>query len=260
VIADIHANLRALEAVLAEIERERPQAVVVAGDVVGGPEPAATLERLMALENAHFVRGNADRGTVEGRAFDPAEPDPGRKASAWDAGRITRAQRDFLAGFGERVGLPVESLGDVLFCHATPRSDEEIITGLTPEADLRPILAGVPPGLVVCGHTHAQYDRTVGEHRIVNAGSVGMPYQAPGGAYWLRLGPGVELRRTDYDRERTAAHLRAIEDYWYADRHADVLLSPPDYEATFERAAAATRSQLGGAALGAVGVVAYDLG
>jgi putative phosphoesterase len=245
VVADVHSNAAALDAVLAEIERERPDALVVAGDVVGGPEPAATLERLMALADVRFVRGNADRGVVEAfderRAFDPAEPDPGRKASAWDAERITRAQRDFLAGFAERVVLEVAGLGAVLVCHATPRSDEEIITSLTPAADLRPILDGVEQELVVCGHTHRQYDRRADGHRIVNAGSVGMPYQAPGGAYWLLLGPDVELRRTDYDRERAAARLRALGDYWYADTHAAVLLEPPDYEATFERMGAAAR-------------------
>jgi putative phosphoesterase len=239
VIADIHAHLGALDAVLAEIERERPEALVVAGDVVGGPEPAATIERLMSLENARFIRGNADRGTVEAfddsRRFDPAEPDPGRKASAWDAERITRAHRDFLASFEETIVLTVAGLGDVLVCHATPRSDEEMVTSLTPDADLRAILAGVEQGLVVCGHTHRQYDRTVDSRRIVNAGSVGMPYQAPGGAFWLMLGRDVQLRRTDYDRERAAAHLRAIDGYWYADQHAAALLAPPDYEETFER-------------------------
>jgi diadenosine tetraphosphatase ApaH/serine/threonine PP2A family protein phosphatase len=214
--------------------------------VVGGPEPAATLDRLMALDGAHFVRGNADRGVVEAfdesRGFDPAEPDPGRKASAWDAERITREQRDFLAGFAERVVLEVAGLGEVLVCHATPRSDEEIITSLTSDADLRGIFRAVEQDLVVCGHTHRQYDRTLDALRIVNAGSVGMPYQAPGGAFWLVLGPGVELRRTDYDRERAAAHLHAIGDYWYAETHAEVLLAPPDYEETFERMAAAARS------------------
>jgi diadenosine tetraphosphatase ApaH/serine/threonine PP2A family protein phosphatase len=112
------------------------------------------------------------------------------------------------------------------------------MTSLTPEADLREMLAGVDQPLVVCGHTHVQFDRTIGRTRIVNAGSVGMPFQAPSAAYWLLLGPEPELRRTDYDVERTAAEIRAS-DYWDAENGASQLLDPPDphqMEELYERA------------------------
>ena len=91
----------------------------------------------------------------------------------------------------------------MLFCHGSPRSDEEIITSATPEARLSRILSAVTQKTVICGHTHVQFDRHLGDVRVVNAGSVGMPYGDPG-VYWVLLGPTVELRRTLYDREQAA--------------------------------------------------------
>jgi predicted phosphodiesterase len=135
---------------------------------------------------------------------------------------MTKEHRDFLASFEDTV-----TVEDVLVCHGSPRSDDETMTSLTPEADVREMLAGVDRRLVVCGHTHVQFDRTVGQTRIVNTGSVGMPLQAPSAAYWLLLGPEPELRRTDYDVERTAAKIRAS-DYWDAENAASQLLDPPD--------------------------------
>jgi putative phosphoesterase len=247
VIADVHGNLVALDAVLTEVEREHPDALVVAGDVVGGPEPAETLERLMGLDSARFVRGNADREVLEafdeGRRFDPEEQDIATKAGAWGAERITRAHRDFLASFADHAVLPVAGVGEVLFCHATPTSDEEIITSLTPESTLRQLLAEIEQRVLVCGHTHVQCDRALGWIRIVNAGSVGMPYQGYRGAFWALLGPDVELRRTDYDYERAAGRIRAG-DYFDATNLAEIVLTPPDPRETeefFERGAAGSR-------------------
>jgi len=237
VIADVHGNAPALDAVLAEVDRESPDLVVLAGDAAGGPWQGAVLDRLMALDRARFVRGNVDRVMVqafdEGWTFDPEEPTPWRKAGGWIAERMTKEHRDFLASFEETLAVD-----DVLVCHGSPRSDDETMTSLTPEADLRELLAGVDRPIVVCGHTHVQYDRTVDQTRIVNTGSVGMPFQAPTAAYWLMLGPEPELRRTDYDVERTAAEIRAS-DYWDAENAANQLLNPPDpheMEELYERA------------------------
>jgi putative phosphoesterase len=190
---DIHGNLSALEAVLAELEAVEPDLVVVGGDSVAGPLPRETLEELLALdERARFVRGNADRA-------------PGEFASA----ALTPEQGDFLAGLPLTVSLDVDGLGPALFCHATPRDDEEIVTSLSPPERLDAMLAGVVEDVVVCGHTHVQYDRLVGDKRIVNAGSVGMPYADEPGAYWALLGPEVELRRTEYDLEAAAERITA---------------------------------------------------
>lgn len=244
VIADIHGNIMALEAVLAELEGGQPDAIVVGGDVVSGPHPVEVLERLMALERAYFVSGNADREVVEafdeGRAFDPDEQDPARKATAWVAQRITRAHRDFLAGFVERVVLPVEGLGEVLFCHGSPGSDEEIMTSLTPERALRRMLAGIEQGLVVCGHTHVQFDRAIDGIRVVNSGSIGMSYQGHRGAYWLALGPDVEFRRSEYDYEGAAERILASDYCGAEDLAHEIILNPPDpheVEEFFEKAA-----------------------
>lgn len=190
---DIHGNLPALEAVLADLESVTPDLVVIGGDAVLGPFPRETLETLLALdERARFVRGNTDRA-LDGFAADALTPE----------------QRDFLAGLPLTASLDVSGLGSVLFCHASPRSDEEIVTRLSPEARVAPMLAGVVEEVVVGGHTHVQYDRRTAGKRLVNAGSVGMPYEDEPGAYWAVLGPDVELRRTEYDLEAAAERIAA---------------------------------------------------
>jgi predicted phosphodiesterase len=211
---DIHANLPALEAVLREVEAAEPDRVVIGGDAATGPMNAETLDALMALgDRALFVRGNADRWTVE--VYDnPAsvsleEEHPGRRAAAWAAAQIGPAQRDFLASFAPTVELDVGGLGRTLFCHGSPRSDDEAVTAVTPEKRLQRLLDGVEAPVVVCGHTHVQFDRRLGERRVVNAGSVGMPYEGRPGAHWLLLGPDVDLRRTDYDLNAAIERLRA---------------------------------------------------
>ncbi|MEA2272708.1 MAG: hypothetical protein QOI98_1416 [Solirubrobacteraceae bacterium] len=210
---DIHGNLPALEAVLAEMEALEPDLVVVGGDVVAGPLPGETLERLVALgDRVQWVRGNADREVVE--AYDQGRPstafsDQAARATMWTAEQVTRSQRDLLSSFEDRVTLEIEGLGPVLFCHGSPRSDEEIITSVTSDERLRAILEGVAEPIVVCGHTHAQFERRVAGHLVVNAGSVGMPYEGDAAAFWLSLDPEVNLRRTDYDVDAGVELMRA---------------------------------------------------
>jgi len=121
--------------------------------------------------------------------------------------------------------LEVDGIGDVRFCHATPRNDTEIFTRLSPEDRIRAMFAGVDSALAVCGHTHMQADRTVGSLRIVNAGSVGMPFADPG-AYWLMLGPDVQLRRTSYDFDAAAARVRQTK-FPGAESFAAQVITPP---------------------------------
>ena len=206
VLADIHGNLPALEAVLADVALTDADLLMICGDVASGPLPVETLEVLRALPRARFVRGNADRGLVN--SFDgeklPRLPGP---AFDWCASQLAREHRDFLASFSEPVLVEVGGVGRVLFCHGSPRSDEEMMTAETPDARLREFLAGVEADVVVCGHTHMPFDRVVDGVRIINPGSVGMPYGGPG-AFWALLGPDVEFRRTDYDREAAAEKIR----------------------------------------------------
>jgi putative phosphoesterase len=199
---DIHGNLPALDAVLEELDAEL---VVVGGDVAPGPMVGDVLDRLAALDvPVRWVMGNGDREVLEGAGgLAPAE------LTAWTAQRLSDEQRGLLAAFEPTVELEVEGLGAVLFCHGSPRSDTEIITQITPPERLAPMLDDVAADVVVCGHTHHQFDRVVHGKRVVNAGSVGMPYQGAAAAFWLLLGPDVELRRTDYDVSAAVERMRA---------------------------------------------------
>ena len=203
---DIHGNLPALEAVLAELEHVRPDLVLVGGDVVLGPFPRDTLEALDRLgDRVTFIRGNTDRVLGNRRWMQPV-PAVARTAGL-GARALTDDQLARFVGLLDTSVIGVDGLGDVLFCHGSPRSDEEILTRATPPERLSDILTGVEQR-VVAG-THVQFDRTVGGVRVVNAGSVGMPYEDQPSAYWALLGPDVDLRRTEYDFERAAVAVRA---------------------------------------------------
>jgi len=215
---DVHGNLPALEAVLAEVDADT---VLVGGDAVLGPMPKETLALLRERE-ATFIRGNCERLVVA----PPDGEDLWDDWARWAHNQLDDEELAFLGSLPHPLTLEVEGVGDVLFCHGSPRSDEEILTSATPPKRLDPILDGVRERVVVCGHTHVQFDRPVGERRVVNAGSVGMPYEDEPGARWCLLGPGVELRRTAYDVEAAAARVRAS-GFPEADEHAEVLLRPP---------------------------------
>jgi putative phosphoesterase len=210
-IYDIHGNLPALEAVLGEIRREAIDRLVVGGDVFPGPMAREALECLLRLEMpVYFIHGNGDRLVREQLAGTEAVhlPEQVREVIRWNAHQLDAGHERLLAGWPSTFRLTIDDLGEVLFCHATPRNDTEIFTRLTDEERLRAVFAGVEAPVVVCGHTHMQFDRRIGSLRVVNAGSVGMPFGRPG-AYWLLLGPGLDLRRTDYDLGLAAARIRA---------------------------------------------------
>ena len=208
-LSDVHGNLPALEVVLAEVERAGVDLIVLGGDHAAGPFPGETLRLLMAFgERACFIRGNADRELAAAAGAPPSESEPPDHV-AWAAQQLTDAERDFLGRLPEQQVLELEGLGPTLFCHGSPRTDMEIITAETPEERLREAVAGVEQRVVVCGHTHMQFERAVAGIRVLNPGSVGMPYEGEPGAYWALLGPSVELRRTEYDFERAAELFRA---------------------------------------------------
>lgn len=208
---DVHGNLPALEAVLEEVERERPDAIVLGGDIVAGPMPSETFDRLRGLERAHFLRGNADRAVVEVKRGDGVQPEGLGEdvldALAWMAALLSDEQIDFLAGLPQTLTLDVDGLGPVCFCHATPRDDDEIFTERTPDETVAEMLAGTTEATVVCGHTHMQFDRRIGRWRVVNAGSVGMPWDDGPEPRWALLGPDVSLRRSELDQERAAEEI-----------------------------------------------------
>jgi predicted phosphodiesterase len=196
---DVHGNLPALDAVLAEVPDDA--AIVLGGDHVYGPFPVETLARLGALgARARWLRGNTDREQLEIGAGEGAHD-----VLVWVGERLTESDVRFLHGLP-----PTLELDGVLFCHATPRSDHDRFDAGTPEDAVAGWFADVAAATVVCGHTHRQFDRTIAGRRVVNAGSVGMPHEDEPGAYWALLDDGeVELRRTGYD----PGPLRAVAGY-----------------------------------------------
>ena len=226
---DIHGNLPALEAVLREVRQTNVDYIVVGGDVVSGPMPRETLACLLDLDvPVQFIQGNGEVEVLAQMAgVDTGNvPEQFRQVVRWIAQQLYPEHEQLLAGWPKTLSVRIGGLGEVLFCHATPRSDTEVFTRLTPEERLLPRFEGLNVPLVVCGHTHMQFDRTIGGIRVVNAGSVGMPYGAPG-AYWLLLGPDVELRHTSYDLTRAAERIRDTNYPMAQDFAAHNVLQPP---------------------------------
>lgn len=220
---DIHGNLPALEAVLAELEADDPEVVLVGGDLVAGPHPAECLDLLRSLERrVEFVRGNADREVVAG----------GEEDRNWCLARLGPERAAFVSEWPLTVREEVEGLGRVLFCHATPESDEAFLTPATPDDAVAETLAGADADVVVYGHIHVQYER--GETpRLVNPGSVGWPHEGRRGAYWALFGPDVDFRRTEYDYEAVAEQVLAS-GYPNAQHMAETILDPPTPEEATE--------------------------
>jgi putative phosphoesterase len=239
---DVHGNLPALEAALAEVDEGGVDVILSGGDLLLGPQPAECLERLRD-RGAIFIRGNCDRIVTDGPGADDSW-DAWAERVAWTASRLAPEQLEFVRTWPELARFEVEGLGPVLFCHGSPRSDEEIVTAITPPKRLDPMLDGVLEQTIVGGHTHVQFDRRVGDRRLVNAGSVGLPYEGEAGiACWALLGPDVELRRAHYDVQRA---VEALDESGYPDGDGAVrgfLLEPSSAEeATAHFEAVAERS------------------
>lgn len=238
---DVHGNLDALEAVLAEVQRADVDRIVVGGDVLPGPMPSETLTRLLDLDTpTDFIHGNGERvvlAQIAGKDISEV-PEQYRELIQWTAQQLRPEHARAMATWRAACRVSIPDLGDVLFCHATPRNDTEIFTRATSEERLVPVFAGADAPLVICGHTHMQFDRTVGGVRVVNAGSVGMPFAGPPGAYWLLLGPGIELRHTVYEFTKAAERIRATRCPLVEDLAVRYVLNPPSEAESVERFAA----------------------
>jgi putative phosphoesterase len=223
---DIHGNIDALEAVLADPRAAEPDAVVVGGDAVPGPFAQAILDRLERLDApVHWVRGNGEREVAEAVGAPAPPPD--------DVARVTAAisASELGDGAARRLGeIPLTlELDGVLYCHATPHADDDLVTRLSPPERWARALAGVSNSLVVAGHTHQQDDRDVEGVRFINAGSVGLPYEGDGAARWLWVADGApDLRHTGYDA--AAAGRRMVEEGGWDDVRsiAAALIEPVD--------------------------------
>jgi predicted phosphodiesterase len=206
VLSDIHGLLPALHAVLAEPDVAAAERIVLTGDIAAGPQPGAVLDRLVGLGNrVTWVRGNADRDLVAlARGGTTTIPDP---IAPWAAAQLTQAQVELLAGLEHPVTMAVDGFGPVVFCHGTPRDEDEVVLVDTRLERWADVLAELPDEIqtVVCGHTHMPFVRLAHRRQIINPGSVGMPYGRPG-AHWALLADGaVTLRRTLFDLDAVAA-------------------------------------------------------
>jgi putative phosphoesterase len=220
-LSDIHGNLPALEAVLADVEAEGVDAIVVPGDTVSGPWPAEVFELVTGV-GAQVVRGNADRLVLE--------RDEGH-LGAWSADRLGEERLAVVGSWPLTLELELDGLGRVLVCHSTPSSDDPIYTRITPDAELIETLGTVEADVLLCGHTHMQYDRVLSNGlRVVNPGSVGLPYEGRRCAFWALLGPDVEFRQTDYDVAATVDAIRAL-GAPVNEELLELMSSPPDSEA-----------------------------
>jgi predicted phosphodiesterase len=224
---DIHGNPDALDAVLADPRAQGADVVVVGGDAVPGALARQALDRLDGLAvPVRWVRGNGERevaGAAAGGGSASASEDPAARTAAFTAAELGA---DRARALGEL--LLTQMIDGVLFCHASPRRDDEMLTRLSPPERWFEALAGVDAALVVGGHTHQQDDRLVEAVRFINAGSVGLPYEGDGDARWLWIDDGVpELRRTAYDHLAAGTRMRDT-GYPDADSIEGSLIEPVD--------------------------------
>jgi putative phosphoesterase len=214
VISDTHGNLPALDAVLGESGVAFAERVVVTGDHVAGPQPKEVLDRLRSLgDRALLLGGNADREVVNlARGGDPAGVP---EESVWAASQLSGGDIELLEGLPHSAVLRVSGFGLVLFCHATPRDDEELVLVDSRMERWEEVFTGIDPKIstVVCGHTHMPFLRLVDRRLVLNPGSVGMPYGRPG-ASWLVLSEGnVTFGHTDLDVDEVAQEILAASGY-----------------------------------------------
>lgn len=214
VLSDIHGVLPVLDAVLAEPAVAKADLIVVTGDHASGPQPTQVLDRLASLgDRAVLVRGNADRELValaNGESIDI--PD---EVTEWAAAQLSATHVAMLAGLAHPVTVEVEGFGPVLFCHGTPRDDEEVVLVDTRLERWAEVFDGLPAEVltVVCGHTHMPFIRLVDRRQVINPGSIGMPYGRPGGNWVLLHDGSVTLHRTIVDIEQTVAQVVSGSDY-----------------------------------------------
>lgn len=228
-IYDIHGNATALQAVLKEIQNCTVDEIVVGGDLVWGPQPALVMEQLLSLSgNVYVIRGNTDRYVAGRYGIEQGLDDWSAKLCQWCVDQLTEQQIDFLQNLQENVTISIAGLGEVLFVHGSPRSDVEGILEDTPEFEIAQMMSAVSQDIVVCGHTHTQFERNVMGKRIINPGSVGLQRRARG-ACWALIGPTVDLRETEYDYQYAADQfLRSNAPL--ANEFAEHVLNPPTDE------------------------------
>lgn len=234
-IYDLHGNLPALEAVLKDIHQAEVDLLVIGGDLVPGPMPREILECLLDLDiPVQFIQGNGEIDALTHLAGESLDrvPEQYRDIVEWSAEQLYPKYEKLLASWAKTIIIEIDGIGKVLFCHATPRDDNEIFARRTPE-ELLPIFEGLDADLVVCGHTHMQFDRMIGKIRVVNSGSLGMPFGEPV-ANWFLIDRDIQFRQTFYDLEKAAERIRNTEYPQAEDFAANSILKPPSEELMLE--------------------------
>jgi putative phosphoesterase len=219
-IADIHGNLAALDAVLDALTAEPPDQIVCLGDVAAtGPQPREVLRRLREL-GCPLVMGNADAELLDGAPAGAETDEESRRIadiSRWCAAQLDDADQAFLASFQPTVEISLGEEKSLLCCHGSPRSYDDVIVAATPDDELEGMIAGHEATVIAGGHTHIRMLRAYRGREIVNPGSVGLAYQFfPDGS--VRVPPwaefamlsqadagavSVDFRRVPYDRDAT---------------------------------------------------------
>lgn len=177
-IADIHGNLAALEAVLAEIGRASVDEIVCLGDVAAtGPQPHEVLVLLREI-GCPVVMGNADAELFEPGPPPGAGTDQARFADMdrWAAARLSSGEIDFVRSFQQTVSIPLAPEGELLCVHGSPRGFNDVITATTPDDEVAPMLGDGAATIIAGGHTHFPMLRRWREKLLINPGSVGLAY------------------------------------------------------------------------------------
>ena len=233
---DIHGNLPALEATLLQLERRGITELIIGGDVIPGPLPNECLDCIKEFSgDLHLIKGNCEDmvlAVLENRPL-PKVPEEVRTNIEWTAANLKDRHIEWIQSWPATFSKSIKNIGTLLFCHATPISNTHIFTKDTPSEQLSFHFENINADIVVCGHTHMQFDRTIGNLRVINAGSVGMPFGPPG-AYYLTVTPELQLNRLEYDVEK-AGRLIKKSKYPSAQSFAEKnVLHPPSEESMLE--------------------------
>lgn len=181
IISDMHGNDIAFEAVDADILQQKIDQIVCLGDAVqGGPQPAAVVQRLRAL-NCPVVMGNADAWLISGvetadEGIPPERLNKMGEIRTWSLSQLTAEDRAFIANFQPTVTLHLEDGHDLLCFHGSPASFDDIILPAAPEEEFQKFLGPYADHILTGGHTHAQQIRRIGDYFFFNPGSVGFAY------------------------------------------------------------------------------------
>ena len=215
-IYDIHANPTALLSVLKDIQNYEVDLIVIGGDVIAGPFPTETLTILTEIKTpTKFILGNAESEVIRYINGKPVNGLSNRanEEAKWVANQISSSHKTFIKNWSKTFQAVIKEVGTVLFCHATPGSDIEIFTRISSNQRILKLFDGVRASIIICGHTHMPFDLKFGKSRIINSGSVGMPF-GTNQASWLLIDQQINFMTTSYDIQM-AAQLISTSNYPY---------------------------------------------